>query len=137
MIAPSDVWPATVGGWVGLLTGVAALAGVIVTWNKTREARARQEERLEARVARVEERCTDQLNALGGRVTHDLNGVGRRIESLEEREASSASVTNGVLQSLAEIRAERRHLGESLHRIEQELSAMRKDMSRAFGPRGP
>jgi chromosome segregation ATPase len=149
--APGEgIWPVTVGSWVGLVAGVVALIGVVASWNRASALQAKKQAEDDARADAlaketaavrvvVEEKLNacrasvdEKLNAFRGSMEAEFNGLGRRVSRTEEEQAAGEAIVTGILQEIAEARAERRHLSDSLTRIERNVDEMRREIHQAL-----
>lgn len=136
--SPDGFWPTTATGWFsfgGYLVGMVVGAVAFFKWwsapteKKIAEAEARMTKALEESA----KACSAELNRHSESVKLRLDGMGGRIEQVEEETRENHTTTESVLQSMVEHRADRRHMGESLARIESGLTAMQKQYSEGLG----
>lgn len=120
---PTSVWPTTVVGWITPVGIIVTVIAFLRNTHKQSVERAERDERERARVTAI----STELNSFGRRVDEQMNGFGKRLEAVEEDAASDRSAVNGLLQSMAETRADRKHFGESLERIEASLAESRRE----------
>jgi predicted nucleic acid-binding Zn-ribbon protein len=139
-LAPPDgVWPVTVAGWVGLVLSAASLVGLSWSINRESARRAKKEAEDEARaretardLATLRGSVDEKLNAFRVSMESELNGLGRRVTRAEEAQTASNTSVSGLQQEMAASRADRLHLRESLDRIEQHVTELRRDIHDTF-----
>jgi hypothetical protein len=143
--APESFWPTSVAGWFNTAVAVIAVIGGVaagIRWWRApvktaiAESEARQqkavgdmEKRLTRDIADAARDCNTQLDRFRESVTEQVNGYGRRLDRVEEEADSVDGIVNGLLQSMAESKLDRKHHGEALQRIEAGLERMREQHS--------